>query len=133
MMSDPTRAFWDDLVQNLEDPEFLREYIVESVRVESIDRVMNTIEDSRAMLGLSKSDLARAINANPATIRRLLSSKNSNPTLGTLTEVAAVLGYSITLTPLSRTEQQSISEPLRSGTTDDPLEIALRFAIRPAS
>lgn len=30
-------AFWDDLARDLEDPEFLREYVAESMRIATID------------------------------------------------------------------------------------------------
>lgn len=33
--------FWDDLARDLEDPEFLREYVVESVRIATVDRIVN--------------------------------------------------------------------------------------------
>jgi DNA-binding phage protein len=95
-------AFWDDLARDLEDPEFLREYVVESVRIATIDEVVNAIDDAREAAGLSKAELARAIQKEPATIRRLLSSDNSNPTLGTLAEVAAALGLRITVEPIPK-------------------------------
>lgn len=37
-------AFWDDLARDLEDPEFLREYVVESMRIATIDQVVNAID-----------------------------------------------------------------------------------------
>lgn len=119
-MGEPTQVFWSDLAKDLEDPDFLREFIVESVRVRAIDQMMNQLEDARDEAGISKADLARSINAKPAAIRRLLSSKNTNPTLGTLSEVAAVLGYSVTLTPMTDVEQRAVSLPLRVGTTTAP-------------
>ena len=30
-------AFWDDLAKDLEDPDFLRDYVVESMRIATID------------------------------------------------------------------------------------------------
>lgn len=33
------RAFWDDLARDLQDPEFLREYLAESARIEALDRL----------------------------------------------------------------------------------------------
>lgn len=117
-------AFWDDLARDLEDPEFLREYVVESMRIATIDGVVNAIDDAREAAGLSKAELARAIQKEPATIRRLLSSDNSNPTLGTLAEVAAALGLRITVEPISKTERQQITEPLLAGRSADPKKLA---------
>lgn len=39
-------AFWDDLARDLEDPDFLREYVAESMRIATIDRVL-TASDMR--------------------------------------------------------------------------------------
>lgn len=117
-------AFWDDLARELEDPEFLREYVVESMRIATIDQVVNAIDDARTAAGLSKAELARAIQKEPATIRRLLSSDNSNPTLGTLAEVAAALGLRITVEPISERERAQVTTPLLEGRTADPRKLA---------
>ncbi len=37
-------VFWDDLAADLEDPEYLREYVSQSVRIATIDRVVNALE-----------------------------------------------------------------------------------------
>ena len=119
-----TSAFWDDLARDLEDPEFLREFVVESVRIATIDKVINALDDAREAAGLSKAELARAIQVEPATIRRLFASEKSNPTLGTLAEVAAVLGMKITLEPLADEERTRVTEPLLAGRTADPAGLA---------
>lgn len=117
-------AFWDDLARDLEDPEFLREYIVESMRIATIDNVVTAIDEAREAAGLSKAELARAIQKEPATIRRLLSSDNSNPTLGTLAEVATALGLRITVEPISEAERHQITGPLLQGRSADPMKLA---------
>ena len=94
--------FWDDLASDLQDPESLREYVAESMRIATIDRIVNELDVARAAAGLSKADLARAISAEPAAVRRLFSSSHVNPTLGTLAEVAAALGMRVVLEPLGR-------------------------------
>ncbi len=116
-------SFWDDLHKDLEEPEFLREYIVESVRIATIDSIVNALDGARAAAGLSKADLARAINANPATVRRLFSGTASNPTLGTLSEVAAALGMKVTLEPLSNSQREGISRPLVDGRAANAKEL----------
>ena len=117
-------TFWDDLARDLEDPEFLREYVVESMRIATVDQVVNAIDAARVAAGLSKAELARAIQKEPATIRRLLSSDNSNPTLGTLAEVAAALGLRITVEPISEEERQQVTAPLLEGRSANPRRLA---------
>jgi transcriptional regulator with XRE-family HTH domain len=108
-------SFWDDLSSDLKNPEFLREFITESVRIATVDQIINALDEARASAGLSKAELARAIGAEPATIRRLFSSDNANPTLGTLAEVAAALGMRISIESLPAAEHEAVTKPLRSG------------------
>lgn len=117
-------AFWEDLGRDLQEPEFLREYVVESMRISTVDSVVNAIDDAREAAGMSKAELARAIQKEPTTIRRLLSSEGANPTLGTLAEVAAALGLRITVEPLPPAERGLITQPLLEGRTADPLKLA---------
>jgi DNA-binding phage protein len=117
-------AFWDDLAHDLEDPEFLREYVVESMRIATIDQIVNALDDAREAAGLSKAELARAIQVEPATIRRLFASDKSNPTLGTLAEVAAALGLRITVEPLPKDDRAQITKPLLEGRTVDAKALA---------
>lgn len=117
-------AFWEDLAKDLEDPGFLRAYVAESMRIATVDAVVNAIDNARAAAGISKSELARAIQKEPAAIRRLLSSSNPNPTLGTLAEMAAALGLRITVEPLSATDREQVTVPLQEGRVADPLRLA---------
>jgi DNA-binding phage protein len=104
--------FWEDLARDLQDAEFAREYIIESVRIATIDAVINSLDDARVSAGMSKAALARAIGAEAATVRRMFSTSRPNPTLGTLAEVAAALGLRITVEPLSEKERQMVTVPL---------------------
>jgi DNA-binding phage protein len=123
MATAPT-TYWDDLVEDLKDPEFLRAYITESLRVETIDRLVNDLDDAREALGLSKADLARAISSEPAVIRRLLSPGHRNPTIGTIAEVAAALGLRVALVPMADDEREQVAETLRAGAARDPGALA---------
>ena len=116
---DQSNAFWDDLARDLEDTMFLREYLVESMRIATIDAVVNELDEARTAAGLSKAELARAIQVEPATIRRLFASDKSNPTFGTLAEVAAALGMRITLEPLPEVERRQVTKPLLDGHSAD--------------
>lgn len=126
-------AFWDDLAQDLEDPDFLREYVAQSVRIATIDQIVNELDVAREAMGLSKAELARAISAEPATVRRLFSASHVNPTLGTLAEVAAALGLRIVLEPLRGPDRKQITDSLLSGSSKDRVGLAEHLsAMRPA-
>jgi transcriptional regulator with XRE-family HTH domain len=128
MMSTDRSVFWDDLATDLQDPAFLREYVAESIRIATIDRIVNELDATREAAGLTKAELARAISAEPATVRRLFSSGHVNPTLGTLSEIAAALGMRVVLEPLSADERQQITGPLLEGTADNPRALASQMA-----
>jgi transcriptional regulator with XRE-family HTH domain len=120
--------FWEDLARDLEDAEFLREYVAESVRIATIDRIVNDLDMAREAAGLSKAELARAIGAEPATVRRLFSSGHVNPTLGTLAEVAAALGMRIALEPFDDHDEGRITRPLREGGSGDLPSLMARMS-----
>lgn len=121
-------AFWEDLASDMEDPEFLREYITESIRISTIDSIMNALDEAREEAGLSKAELARAVGAEPAAVRRLFSKAGMNPTVGTLAEVAAALGLRISVEPMPASEREAVTESLRSGhATEAAIEQAWRL------
>lgn len=122
-MTKPSQ-FWDDLARDLEDPEFLREYVRESIRIATIDQLVNALDDAREAAGLSKAELARAVSAEPAVIRRLFSAEHTNPTLGRLAELAAALGMRVTLEPLPPAEQKQVTKPLLEGRSADTKALA---------
>lgn len=126
-MNTERSVFWDDLAQDLKDPRFLREYVAQSIRIATIVQIVNELDGAREAAGLSKAGLARAINSEPATVRRLFSAGHVNPTLGTLAEVAAALGMRVVLEPLDADDRKRITGPLLEGSTDDPRILARRL------
>src|SRR5260370_22388150 len=113
-------VFWDDLARDLKDPQFLREYVAQSIRIATIDRIVNELDEAREAAGLSKAELARAINSEPATVRRLFSAGHVNPTLGTLAGVAAALGIRVVPEPLDSDDRKRITAPLLARSTHNP-------------
>jgi DNA-binding phage protein len=111
-MEDSKSVIWDDLALDLQDSEFVRDHVVESVRIATIERVVNALNEAREAAGLSKAALARAVSAEPAAMRRLFSAGQVNPTLGTLAEVAAALGMRITVEPLPVAEPKQVTTAL---------------------
>lgn len=129
-MSPLPTTFWEDLAEDLWDPEFLRQYVRESVRIATIDELVNALDEAREAAGLSKAGLARAIGADPAVVRRLFSATHVNPTLGTLAEVAAALGMRVTLQPLLPQEREQVTQALLEGGAVDPEVLAEYMAAK---
>jgi transcriptional regulator with XRE-family HTH domain len=118
-MSADRSVFWDDLANDLQDPEFRREYVLQSLRIATIDRLVNDLDAARKEADLNKSELARVVGLEPSTVRRLFSSHSANPTLGTVTEIATALGLQIIVVPLPDDDREQIVEALRgSGVCD---------------
>jgi transcriptional regulator with XRE-family HTH domain len=111
--------FWDDLERKLENPEFLRAYVIESIRISTVDAILGQLDEVREEIGITKAELARAIGAEPASLRRLFASNAVNPTLGTLADMAAALGLRVSLEPMSVGERKQISKTLLEGCTSD--------------
>lgn len=114
--SDAPSGFWDDLTADLADPAFRQQYLLESERIATIDRIISQLEEVREQLGMSKADLARAIGRSPESIRRLMTAKSINPQLSLVAEIASALGYRVTLSPMTAAERREVAEPLRART-----------------
>ncbi|MFZ0158090.1 MAG: helix-turn-helix transcriptional regulator [Kineosporiaceae bacterium] len=100
-MAEVPTGFWQDLDNDLQDPEFRSQFLLESERIATVDRIVNQLDDIRQDLGMTKSELARAIGHTPESIRRLLTAKSVNPQLSLVAELASVLGYRVTLQPIT--------------------------------
>ena len=124
LMAEEQSVFWDDLARDLEDPSFLRAYIVECVRIATVDDLVNSLDEAREAAGMTKADLARAISAEPAVVRRLFSGGHMNPTLGTVAEVAAALGMRITVERLPAAERKMVTDPLIKGRSTNTRKLA---------
>jgi DNA-binding phage protein len=90
------------LAQRLQDdPEFREEFERASQEIAAIDSIVNMLDDLRDAWGMSKADLARAIDKNPASIRRLLTSRG-NPELRTVVAIATALDAEVKIVPKAR-------------------------------
>lgn len=105
-------VFWDDLAKDLEDPEYLRLFLLESIRLSTLDIIINQLDEARLESGLTKAELARQLGSEAANVRRFFAKGPVNPTLSTLTEVAAALGMRVTLEPMETEEREQISKAL---------------------
>ena len=110
-MSKLNTTFQDMLVEELKDPEFARAYHLEGIRIQMIDDLINALDDARMLEGISKVELARSLQQEPANVRRFFTSKKRNPTMSSFIDLAISLGFKIKLEPLTKKEKQLISNP----------------------
>jgi len=83
--------------EQLKSPSFAKDYAEARGEVDAIDNMVRALDVAREKSGLTKADLAAAIDARPEVVRRLFTAKNPNPTLSTLIRLAAAVGYRLEL------------------------------------
>jgi DNA-binding phage protein len=103
-LRDEDSLFWQDFSRDMEDPAFRRRYRLDAARVAQLDETLALLEAVREEAGVSKADLARHIQTNAVSVRRLLTSSPGNPTFATITKVATALGFRLRMEPIPADE-----------------------------
>lgn len=81
-----------------EDPQFKEEFEQQRRQIAQIDAVVRQLDELRKEAGMSKAELARAIDKEPSSIRRFFTAP-VNPELKTVAAVADVLGAHVEVVP----------------------------------
>jgi DNA-binding XRE family transcriptional regulator len=81
----------------MKSSSFAKSYTEARAELDAIDKMVRALDAAREESGLTKADLATAIDARPEIVRRLFTTKKPNPTLSTLIRLAAALGYRVEL------------------------------------
>lgn len=93
-----TTGRWTQLRERvLDSPESKERYARKKQAVVQTREILMQIDAARERLGLSKAELARRIGSDPSGVRRLFSSKTSNPTLRIILDIVAVLNLDLQL------------------------------------
>lgn len=111
------------LRQRLRDPEFRAEFERASQHIVRVDALVNAFVEGldrlRQEAGMSKTDLAREVGRDPASLRRLFST-DANPTLKTFAAILDALGAEdVSLTVHGRTV--SLIELAREAARQEPI------------
>lgn len=94
-----TKSFHDRRLEaRLKDPAFKAEYERGLRAIKAVDEVVNALDDLREQHDLSKAEIARMIDKNPASIRRLLTA-SGNPELKTVIAMADALDADVKIVP----------------------------------
>ena len=75
-----------------------------------MDELLRDIDDARRQLGISKTELARLADTQPAAVRRLFSRNGHNPQVATIASLAEVLGHELRIVPKSKEELAMASQ-----------------------
>lgn len=103
--------------ERLKDPEYRDAYKRRSREIAQTDKVLRTLDALRADLGMSKAELARRIDRNDASIRRLFTSHRTRPALPLIAAIADALGAELKVVPkqsrTGKTARKRRAEPAR--------------------
>jgi DNA-binding phage protein len=94
------------LAGRLRDPEFRAEFERRQAEIAAVDAIVNQLDGLRERSGMTKAALARAIDKNPAVVRRLLTA-SGNPELRTVVAIAQALGAEVKIVPKTRAREAS--------------------------
>jgi DNA-binding XRE family transcriptional regulator len=94
------------LADRLRDPEFRAEFEKASREIKAIDAIVNELDGLREAHGMTKAELAREIDKNPASVRRLFTAP-ANPELRTIVAMADALDADVVIVPRSRRGRNS--------------------------
>ena len=81
------------------DPEYRLEYDRTAREAAQTDALIRQLDSLRVELGLSKAELARRVNRNPSSIRRLFTASQLHPELPLIVALADALGAELRVVP----------------------------------
>jgi DNA-binding phage protein len=90
-----------------EDPEFREEFERQQREIAVIDAIVKSLDALRQFNGISKAELAREVDKNPAAIRRLLTA-SGNPELRTVVALADALEADVQIVPRKRSARNKL-------------------------
>ena len=86
----------------MEDPEYRLAYERAAREIAQTDAVIRDLDSLRVDLGISKAELARRVNRNASSVRRLFTARAVRPELPLIAALADALGAELRVVRLDR-------------------------------
>jgi transcriptional regulator with XRE-family HTH domain len=83
----------------MNDPEYREADNRAAKEIAQTDQIIRTLDALRVDLGISKAELARRINRNASSIRRLFTANQARPELPLVAAIADALGAEVRIVP----------------------------------
>lgn len=99
--------------RRMQDPEYRAAYERSAREIAQTDAVIRQLDTLRVDLGISKAELARRVNRNASSVRRLFTASQVRPELPLIVALADALGAEIRVVPRTSEAQQAAQEPDR--------------------
>jgi DNA-binding phage protein len=96
--------------ERMRDPEFRVAYEQAAGAIAQTDHIIRTLDELRVEMGVSKAELARRIDRNASSIRRLFTAQQARPELQLIAEIAEALGLRIAIVPESAEAKKAVRE-----------------------
>jgi ribosome-binding protein aMBF1 (putative translation factor) len=85
--------------QRMQDPDFRESYDRASREIAQTDAVIRALDSLRVELGISKAELARRVNRNASSVRRLFTAEQTRPELPLIIAIADALDAEVCIIP----------------------------------
>lgn len=85
--------------RRMQDPEYRAAYERAAREVAQTDEVIRQLDALRMDLGISKAELARRVNRNASSVRRLFTASQVRPELPLIVALADALGAELRVVP----------------------------------
>ena len=93
------RSFSDGFSEQMKDPKLKALFESELQQQLLVQRLLSEVDKARISCNITKAQLAANTSLDAVTVRRVLTSPNSNPRLSTLVELANALNLELKLVP----------------------------------
>jgi ribosome-binding protein aMBF1 (putative translation factor) len=85
--------------QRMLDPDFRDSYDSTCREIAQTDELIRALDSLRIDLGMSKAELARRVNRNASSVRRLFTADQARPELPLIIAIADALGADVCIVP----------------------------------
>ena len=99
--------------RRMQDSEYRAAYERAAREVAQTDAVIRQLDLLRVDLGISKAELARRVNRNASSVRRLFTAGQVRPELPLIVALADALGAELRIVPRTSEAQRATHEPGR--------------------
>jgi ribosome-binding protein aMBF1 (putative translation factor) len=99
--------------RRMQDPDFRESYDRASREITQTDAVIRALDSLRAELGISKAELARRVNRNASSVRRLFTADQARPELPLIIAIADALDAEVCIVPRQAEARSAARSPGR--------------------
>jgi ribosome-binding protein aMBF1 (putative translation factor) len=96
--------------RRMQDPQYRAAYERAARELAQTDAVIRQLDSLRVELGISKAELARRVNRNASSVRRLFTASQVRPELPLIAALADALGAELRIVPRTPEARRAVRE-----------------------